>query len=266
MKSKLTLATVAVALATMGSAGAADLARPVLKAPPPPPPVYSWTGCYLDAGVGYGMWNQEAFVETFPGLVPLTATVDSGGRGWLGRAGGGCDYQFAGPFGANWVVGILGDYDWMNLKTNAFTGLRSSGETERSAWYVGGRIGWVVFPQLLTYVSGGYTQTRFDSQTIFSSVIFSQNPIADATIAAHTYSGWFIGSGYEYNLSWFPGLSWKTEYRYASYRADDLPIVTFAGTTTQAQDAKKFVQTVTSSLVWRFNWGGGYGGGGYARY
>src|SRR5215470_308034 len=98
MKSKLTLATVAVALATMGSAGAADLARPVLKAPPPPPPAYNWTGCYIGAGFGYGMYDLDTtLVGTIAGVGFVGAPIDQAGRGWYGTAQVGCDYQFVGP-------------------------------------------------------------------------------------------------------------------------------------------------------------------------
>jgi outer membrane immunogenic protein len=36
---------------------------------------------------------------------------------------------------------------------------------QSSAWALGGRIGWLVNPQLLTYVAGGYTGAHYDSQT-----------------------------------------------------------------------------------------------------
>src|SRR5260370_39424546 len=98
-------------LATAGAASAADL--PV-KAPPyvAAAPVASWTGCWVSGGVGYGMWNQDHFTETDPGHVAFSSTTTDGGRGWLGRAGVGCDYQLAPSF----VIGIFGDYDWLSLK------------------------------------------------------------------------------------------------------------------------------------------------------
>ncbi len=43
----------------VGSAMAADMpvkAPMLMKAPPP---AYSWTGCYIGGGGGYGMWNQD---------------------------------------------------------------------------------------------------------------------------------------------------------------------------------------------------------------
>ena len=42
-------------------------------------------------------------------------TTTDGGRGWVGRIGVGCDYQFA---GSRWVVGAFGDYDFMGLRGN----------------------------------------------------------------------------------------------------------------------------------------------------
>jgi len=243
----------AVSLAGIGAASAADMA---VKARPLPPPVYSWTGCYIDGGIGYGLLNQDRFGETFPGLVQLTGEITSGGRGWLGRVGGGCDYQFAGPFGANWVIGILGDYDFMSVKSRTFADVAGRGaeETQSSAWYIGGRIGWLVQPQLLTFFSAGYTQTRFDAQTLFATVV----PVVPTGqfVDEHTYSGWFVGGGVEYALNWFPGLNWKTEYRFAQYRAEDLPILLANGRFSGlGEHSEKFVQTVTSSLVWRFNSG-----------
>src|SRR5580692_8008431 len=103
-------ALIAGALLVAGSALAADLKAPapmLMKAPPPP--VMTWTGCYLDAGVGYGMWNQDHNITTNNGAVTngiVTGDVTNGGRGWLGRFGGGCDYQVS----SSWVIGVFGDY------------------------------------------------------------------------------------------------------------------------------------------------------------
>ena len=47
------------------------------------------------------MWNQDN--QLFAGGVAIDAQHTDGGRGWLGRVGGGCDYQFWQKF----VVGAL---------------------------------------------------------------------------------------------------------------------------------------------------------------
>ena len=59
---RLLLTTAAlVAIAMTGAANAADLPLPppVYRAPPPPL-VYNWTGCYVGAGYGYGLWTEDA--------------------------------------------------------------------------------------------------------------------------------------------------------------------------------------------------------------
>src|SRR6516162_8754414 len=109
---KLLLAISTVAAFT-GSAFAADMAvkAPPMAPPPPPPPTF--TGCWLSGGVGYGLFDQEntsfdtfGFATGIPGF-QLSDTHDTGGRGWLGRVGGGCDYQFGGGYGGGYGGGGL---------------------------------------------------------------------------------------------------------------------------------------------------------------
>jgi outer membrane immunogenic protein len=257
--------------APLSAASAADMGMP-LKAPPPPPPVVSWTGCYVDGGWGYGMWNQDQSLSVGPPASPttigLTTDYTNGGRGWLGRFGGGCDYQLGGGF-SNWVIGAFGDYDFMDLHGNGqFPNVGAGGgvgvplggyQKESGAWYAGGRIGYLVTPSLLTYVSGGWTETHFDSVP-FSLISAPFGP-AGIGYPSHTYHGWFIGGGTEYalNFNWLPihGLFWRTEYRYASYDSATLPDITTAGVATGfISPTTNRVQTITSSLIWRFNWGG----------
>jgi len=240
-----------IAFAAFGLARAADM----------PPPVYNWTGCYINGGVGYGMWKQDHYGEV--GTLVETPTVSTGGEGWLGRVGGGCDYQFR-AFDSNFVIGAFGDYDFMGLSGSfqePFT--RDVGnENESGAWAVGARLGYLVTPTLLAFFDGGYTQARFDQINLSS---FSG--VSEGYIPAQNYSGWFLGGGTEYALTWLPvqGLFWRNEYRYASYQSADVPVLTPAGapfTVTDrvvgplSQHMQKDVQTITTSLVWRFNFGG----------
>jgi len=78
-----------------GAALAADLPLAVKATPAPPPSAVNWTGCYVNGGGGYGMWNQDSYIEgTTPVIIPGSPNATAGGRGWFGVAGGGCDYQF----------------------------------------------------------------------------------------------------------------------------------------------------------------------------
>jgi outer membrane immunogenic protein len=259
MKRILFASSLSLALAS-GSALAADMA---VKAPPPAlaPAAYSWTGCYLDAGAGYGLWNQDHYYEAGPpvetSIVPLDATQTAGGRGWLGRFGGGCDYQIGSVLGYTVVVGAFADYDVKNLTGAWGDSLGFGGsESETSSWAVGPRIGFAVVPGTLAYADGGYTQARFGS---FGLTTATGVPLP-FNMAAATYDGWFLGGGTETQLSsWFSGLPaglfLRTEYRYSSFNANNVPVLfTPTGTLIGSYEHNtNYEQTITTSLVWRFN-------------
>jgi hypothetical protein len=56
-------------------------------------------------------------------------------------------------------------------------------------------------------------------------------------------------------MSWIPiqGLFLRSEYRVDSYGSRDIALV---GTTGVSEHADKFVQTITTGVVWKFNFGG----------
>ena len=114
-------------------------------------PAYNWTGCYVNGGFGYGVSNTDHNAETLPGLVPIDGRNTSGARGWLGIAGAGCDFEV--PFAGlgNWVVGAFGDYSFMNIHEPMQEFLLQGDAKQTDAWAVGGRVGYVVTPNLLAY-------------------------------------------------------------------------------------------------------------------
>jgi outer membrane immunogenic protein len=254
---KLALHVTAISLLLAGSGTAADLRRPApVKAPAPAPVIaaYNWTGCYVGGGGGYGMWNQETrFIDNVVG--PVGLSNDVGGRGWFGTVQVGCDYQI----GSNIVIGAFGDYDFSGMKgdySNAVFANTVGEEKHKSSWAAGGRIGWLPFAtnaQLLVYVSGGYTQARFDAFSLFVASTGAPTPVS---VEKHTYSGWFIGTGYEYGIGFLPGLFWKTEYRFADYGSERVALLGAAGPTGDFFDHDKRIHTVRTELVWRFNFGG----------
>ena len=105
----------------------------------------------------------------------------------------------------------------------------------------------------------GFTQTRFD-QINFSATTFPFGPVA--AIGAHTYDGWFVGGGTEIALSGLfglplpAGLFRRSEYRYSSFNSADLPLIGNASLTGVSEHMRPNVQTITTSLVYRFNWWG----------
>ena len=259
MKAKILAAAALTTIAACACANAADM--------PPPPPVYkalppmaySWTGCYVGGGAGYGWWTQDSFVQDTG--APVTASTTNGGKGWFGQGQGGCDYQFSSPFLFNvpLVVGAFGDYEGGSIRgTSSFPGVVGT-ETETAAWAAGARIGALIAPRIMTYFDGGWTQAQFGSVG-YNLAIAGGGPTG-LGLAAQTYNGWFLGGGFEYALDWLPisGLFLKTEYRYSQYSTANVPItggvggVPVVGGTLNSQKATEMVST---ELVWRFNWFG----------
>jgi len=255
MQIKSLAAAALVAIAACSSANAADLPMPpaVYKAPPPPAP--TWTGCYVGGGAGYGMWNQDSSVQV--GGVPATAQTTNGGKGWFGQGQVGCDYQFASPiFDIPLVVGGFGDYAGGSISgTSDFPGVVGT-ERESAAWSVGARIGTLIAPRVLTYFDGGWTQAHFDS--VNYNIALPGGGPSGISLAAQTYNGWFIGSGFEYSFNWLPvsGLFLKTEYRYAQYSAANVALGGVPGGIVATLNSQKATQLISTELVWRFNWFG----------
>jgi outer membrane immunogenic protein len=278
---KLALALAATAALT-GQAIAADMPMKAARPMAAPVPVANWTGCYIAGSVGYGLFDNETsgrVRDPITGVVTVvTANHDLGGRGWLAGGGGGCDYQFGfggggGLFGTGqFVIGILADYYWSDMRGDRNSSFPGAGlvwtgqEKVDSQWAVGGRIGWLMSPNLLTYFSGGYTEAHLNGVgNFFSPVVGAPNPLLGAALPGRTVHGWFLGSGVEYQSGWIPNLTWKTEYRFSEYeRGDRFERFTGGGAlagvpgalTNSFSSDKLFVQTVMTSLVYRFNFGG----------
>jgi outer membrane immunogenic protein len=268
---KLIIALSAVA-AFSAPALAADIAyKAPMRAPAPVAYAPSWTGCYVGGGGGYGMWNQENTLFTDPGLptstvlarTQLADTTTAGGRGGFGTVQVGCDYQF-GLGGYGLVIGAFGDYDFSDIKgrvsfTSPFPYARVGEEKMSSAWSAGGRAGLLVTPNLLAYVSGGYTEAKFDRVDFTGLTDGFIGVSANRSFDGRTYKGWFLGTGDEYALSFLPGLFWKTEYRLSRFDTETNPfIVTSTGLRgADSVDSRKWVQTIRSELTYHFNWWGG---------
>jgi outer membrane immunogenic protein len=255
---KFLLALTAVAAMT-GSASAADLAaRPYVKAPAPAP-VYSWTGFYVFGGGGGGLWAADSNVQSFPGAGFSSRDQRLGGSGWFGTVGLGYDWQFNG----RWVAGVFADGQFGDIRGSLsdpnFT--TEGREKLKTSYAAGARLGYLVAPNVLSYVNAGYSGSEWSGTT--QSFLFTPFPAFDTT-KSFRRDGWFIGGGVENNLDLFgisaPGWFMKTEYRTAFYDRITLP-QTFTpalggGPVGTALTFKPWVQTISTSLVYRFNWSG----------
>jgi outer membrane immunogenic protein len=226
-----------------------------------PAPVYpatpamatNWTGFYANAGIGYGLWAADTTTQ-FPatGICHLCVTQVQGGKGYLGVIGVGYDHQFA----PAWVVGVFGDFDISSLKgTIQDQEPQWAGDIKQtSAWAAGVRFGWLATPSILTYANGGYTGARFSGTDL---LVTATGAPTGFTTAAFTRSGWFIGGGTETTFDALgmlgKGWFWRNEYRYASYNTQSIGETDAAGNVNWNITFKPVVQTVTSSVIFKFN-------------
>jgi outer membrane immunogenic protein len=253
---KLVLALSAIAAFT-APAFAADMAPRYSKAPPPVmAPIYNWTGFYIFGGAGGGLWAADSNVVTFPGGVPITRDQRLGGSGWFGTVGIGYDWQF----NSNWVLGILADGQFGDIRgslSDPNLGVEGR-EKLRDSYAAGVRLGYLVAPNVLSYVNAGYSGSQWSG--VNGTSIFGGGPVLGTT-PSFSRNGVFVGGGVENNLNIFgisaPGWFMKTEYRSAFYDRVTLPERTVGGVLVgTAVTFKPWVQTISTSLVYRFNWGG----------
>jgi opacity protein-like surface antigen len=104
------------------AASAADLGRPVYKAPPPPVVVNDWTGFYIGGHAGWG-WARNPFTAEFPGdqifcdlsgcapLVPGVTISDAKLKGFVAGFQAGYNQQWG-----NWLGGLEIDLSGIGIK------------------------------------------------------------------------------------------------------------------------------------------------------
>jgi outer membrane immunogenic protein len=271
---RLLLASVAgVALMVGAPADAADLGvRPTYKAPPPvaaPVPVFSWTGFYIGANVGYswGKWaassNQRLFAfESFSN----EPDVD----GWLGGLQAGYNFQ-----SGQWVLGLEGDiqitgekrtHSWTDPGTNCNqdqdlippqcnAGPAFVSHEWRLPWFgtLRGRAGVLAAPTWLLYVTGGlaFGESKYD-------FAFSQPGagLFQAFSNSVTKAGWTVGGGLEAAIGY--GWTAKLEYLFIDLGTQSINTVDLDGNPLNIEH-KIRDNIVRVGLNYRFGLGKGKG-------
>jgi outer membrane immunogenic protein len=196
------------------SAHAADLGY---AAPPYTPPMLQiapcWTGFYAGLGGGITTFNRELHpgpaLSGNPGAADAFASFDGLVTGGFLELNAGADYQVN-----SWlVVGAFFDFDFEN--TGSEINVRVPGAPfEAQAklnidnkWSIGGRLGYLAWPDTLLFVSGGFTQANMSNLNVSA--------------------GGFVGAGAETKLT--EHISVRGEYRWTDFGSGQLGFPTVNG-------------------------------------
>ncbi len=249
MRRQLLSIAIASTMIFAAQAARADGYEPARAAAPVMLQVSNWTGFYANGGVGYGLWDAETTtVSPITGNCILCQHQDQGGRGWLGEIGLGYDYQFSNKI----VGGVFVNYDFSDIHgTIQDQGPFFAGETNNnSTWFIGARAGWLMTPDILNYWGVGWTRTHFDGATMSNTF---QGAATGFSTSDYSGSGWFLSGGLE--VAMHDGWYWRSEVRYADYSTETLSDTNGTGGAAANITFNPIVQTATSEIVYKFNWG-----------
>jgi outer membrane immunogenic protein len=238
------VSAIALGLAGLGTAGAADLP---MKALPPPVPVFSWAGWYMGADAG-AAWSKvtETHSPFFPATAGAAAIDDAAitsasspsfkTTGFTGGLYGGYNFQ-----SGNIVYGVEADISGMSLM-NSTTGVFpfpstlggtvvnfGASTSYRTNWEatLRGRLGIVAASDWLFYATGGGAVADEKIMQVSGSAVngdsFSK---ADFT---NTRWGWVAGGGIEHAFT--PNWIMRIEFLHSDFgtannaTAFNLPVV-----------------------------------------
>lgn len=187
----LRLSLAAAAAMVVTGAQAADLPRPVYKAPAyVAEPLFSWTGFYIGANAGYGFGKSD---WNLVGVSPSP-------KGFVGGGQIGYNYQMG-----SFVFGLEADYDYSAMKGDAACGALTC--TTKNTWLATGRgrIGYA-FDRFLPYFTGGVAFGNVKAET----------PVFGASSSR---TGYALGGGLEY--AFLGAWSVRAEYLYVDLGSFD---------------------------------------------
>ena len=245
------LLTSALAVLSVGSAYAADLARPAYT---PPPPVYTWTGLYWGVNVGYS-WGHAKDEVTLLGVGTFSESqkVD----GVVGGFQSGYNYQFG-----QWVLGLETDFQASGQKGSEVLQITNAApaaflSTDHKLKWFGtsrSRLGVLWTPNTLLYGTFGVAYGQVQEDAIISRGVRS------ASLTFKDWkAGWTAGAGIETTLG--NGWTAKLEYLYVDLGRTESTIAT-PGLGTLAATSRRFTDDIVR-VGFNYKWGGGGYGSGY---
>jgi opacity protein-like surface antigen len=242
------LGLVGAALLFAGPALAADLGKPVYKAPAPAALLPSgWGGFYIGIHGGYGWGKEDTDLDFSP--FALSNPKPKGG-------------VFGGQIGYNWqfgtfVTGLEVDSSWADLKSsqsdtisgvivgpNFVVPFTTTGTISAKIDYLGSfraRAGFLATPDWLFYGTAGLGWAH-DSITQSVTVTVPGVTAFASETDSKTHVGWAAGAGTEYKLT--PNLLLRAEYLHYGF-----------GSTTYGDNAfnsKLSVDVVRGGLSYKF--------------
>jgi outer membrane immunogenic protein len=219
---------------------AADIGQPAAPPPvytkAPTMPVYSWTGGYLGVNAGYGWGDSEVATTAVAGGYfadsSITAIASAGAqtinpKGFTGGGQIGYNWQA----GSSTVLGVEVDFQSFRLTSTvasaavypccAPTGFAIA-QGVQTTWLATfrARLGYLVTPSTLLYVTGGGALSDFQGAFVFLDTF---GPAAELGSFNTTKLGWTFGGGVEWAM--WNGWSAKAEYLFVSF-----PSVTITST------------------------------------
>lgn len=208
-------------------ANAADLARryePVQAPVVVPAPIFTWTGFYVGANLGYG-WSD------IRGTLSRVGRVTGSGDGVVGGGQIGYNWQ-----SADWVFGLETDAQWTGQRGSASTTCPATviggpclpGVTivpagalgtvanldQKLEWFgtFRGRVGSLVGPTVLFYATGGAAYGTVKTDIALAGFTPAGLPIGISGSSSDTRVGWTVGAGVEWMF--VPNWTAKVEYLY----------------------------------------------------
>jgi outer membrane immunogenic protein len=223
---KLVLSAAVLGIFSFG-AQAADVGAP---APAPiVAPAPSWAGFYigLNAGGAFGTsGRQTSTVFATPGYFAATSVPVIGGIGQQSRSANG--FTGGGQVGYNWqwsniVAGIETDFQYFGQNSTATnsavypccaptTFTIQSRVSTNWLWTIRPRVGTLILPNLLFYITGGFALTNLHGNFLFTDTF--ANALETASFSS-TRAGYTLGLGAEYAVA--PNWTVRFEYLYLNF-------------------------------------------------
>jgi outer membrane immunogenic protein len=214
----------------------------------PAPLVFSWSGFYIGANVGWAYTSAES-AESIPDPDDLITAVSLNYEQTASSITGGGQVGWQRQWNT-WVFGIEGAYSAISFDTNKFSPLISTvsdipltrSVEVSNIFTLTGRLGYA-YEQWLAYIKGGWASADINASYNFGGF---------TTSTSGRENGWTAGIGIDYAIH--PNLFVGVEYNYLSFRSDVIApaAVAVAVPGVQTGDVSIDTQTVVLRLNYRF--------------